>query len=178
MKDVSAGEELMPTHGSISDSTQLARAMLLELLDQVRRHTIEVLEAAQPSWLLWAPAGTSNHILWHAGHALWLQDVLGVQRLTGKSELPPAWDERFGMNCRPVKKTSDWPTRREVKDHLRAQWSQLKRYIEQLPDERLELTRHLWVSQFIHGLHDEARHQGEMYLLYKMCRAMNGSCPS
>jgi hypothetical protein len=27
------------------------------------------------------------------------------------------------------------------------------------------------LTRFIHGLHDEARHQGEMYLLFKLCRA-------
>jgi hypothetical protein len=27
------------------------------------------------------------------------------------------------------------------------------------------------LSTIVHGLHDEAKHQGEMYLLLKLCRA-------
>ncbi len=51
-------------------------ATLQELAAQVRRDTLQILDVTQPTWLTYAPPGTSNHILWHAGHALWLQNVL------------------------------------------------------------------------------------------------------
>ena len=86
-------------------------ATLTELVRQVRSGTLEILAAADERWLTWAPPGTSNHILWHAGHALWLGDVLGVELITGQSELPPGWPETFGMDCRPVGETNRWPSR-------------------------------------------------------------------
>lgn len=152
---------------------------LAELARQVRGHTLRILEAAQPDWLLWAPAGTSNHILWHAGHALWLQDALCVKLLTGKSELPPGWAETFGMDCRPVATTTDWPSREEVARLLE---SQLERVLALLASdvgrrvtESTPAGGKYWevACRIIHGWHDEARHQGEMYLLLKMQRGMS-----
>ena len=87
------------------------RQTLQELAQQVRTRTREILAAARPEWLTWAPPGTSNHLLWHAGHAVWLMDVLGIELLTGRSELPPGWSEKFGMRCRPPYLTCDWPDR-------------------------------------------------------------------
>jgi hypothetical protein len=89
-------------------------AHLEELARQVRNATRDVLAAAKESWLTWAPPGTSNHILWHAGHALWLQVALCILPLTGRSELPSGWREAFGSRCRPVNTTSHWPVWNEV----------------------------------------------------------------
>ncbi len=152
-------------------------ATLQELARQVRRDTLQILDAAQPTWLTYAPPGTSNHILWHAGHALWLQDVLCVRLLVGRSELPADWEERFGANCRPLKQIENWPTRDELGQLLRGQ---LRRVIELLAgtsDEQLvqpaEPDRGTAAisDRIIHGLHDEAKHCGEMYLILKLCRA-------
>src|SRR5262245_7119730 len=71
------------------------------LAQEVRSDTIQLLQAARPAELTWAPAGTSNHLLWHAGHGLWLQDVLCLRLLSGRSELPAGWEERFAMGSRP-----------------------------------------------------------------------------
>lgn len=148
-------------------------AVLFELLDQVRGHTIKLLEGVEASALLWAPAGTANHILWHAGHAVWLQDVLGVQLMTGRCELPEGWPERFGAQCNPVSETKDWPSRQVVLDSLYAQWTRLKQLIPEITDKHLEVHRYSLVGRLIHGLHDEARHHGEMYLLLKLHRTSN-----
>ncbi len=154
-----------------------SRHLLQELARQVRTRTREILAAARPEWLTWAPPGTSNHILWHAGHAVWLMDVLGVELLTGRSELPPGWAEKFGMRCRPPHLTCDWPDR-DLLDRMLAE--QLRRFcqlLETTPEERLQLptsvsqARHSLAGQILHGLHDEACHSGEMYLLLKMCRS-------
>jgi hypothetical protein len=154
----------------------MANVTLIELVRQVRTDTLRLLAAADERWLTWAPEGTSNHILWHAGHALWLLDVLGVALLTGKSELPVGWDETFGMNCRPVAETKAWPSRHTIDRHLREQGQRLIALLADLPPARLEIpaasdgSRTL-AGRILHGLHDEAKHQGEMYLLLKMCRA-------
>jgi len=141
---------------------------LEELARQVRGGTLQLLNAAPEDGLLWAPAGTSNHILWHAGHALWLQDVLGIQLLTGAGELPDGWAETFGARCRPVSETTNWPTRSEVRALLEAQ---LERLLALLGGDSGQLAVGPVAERLIHGLHDEARHQGEMYLLLKLLRA-------
>src|SRR5262245_1591789 len=138
---------------------------LEELARQVRQGTLELLNAAPDDCLTWAPSGTSNHILWHAGHALWLQDVLCVRPLTGASGLPDGWSQSFGSRCRPVRTTTNWPTRAQVQSLLESQLESLlglfqteaSRLIEVGPDTPTGwgLTRGV-----IHGLHDEARHQG------------------
>jgi DinB superfamily len=151
--------------------------MLAELAIQVREGTLQLLHVPEPEWLTWAPPGTSNHLLWHAGHALWVQDALSIRPLTGQSELPRGWAERFGQDCRPVRSTTDWPDEAEVRQLLEAQ---LRRILDLLAEsaETIAVNAHEllpgsgWplVPGMIHAWHDEARHQGEMYLLHKLCR--------
>lgn len=150
---------------------------LQELARQVRRDTLEILLAAEPTWLTYAPPGTSNHILWHAGHALWVVDLLGIELLAGRSELPPGWAETFGMNCRPLKQTKQWPDRDELVALLQRQLQRIVELVAEATDEQLaqpaDLTRGpaSIAARIIHGLHDEAKHCGEMHLLWKLCRA-------
>src|SRR5262245_52949188 len=96
-------------------------SVLRELVRQVRGHTLRLLDAAHPEWLTWAPPGTSNHVLWHAGHAVWLQDALCIEPLTDTSELRPGWADMFGMQCRPVLQTKVWPNRNVVRHALQQQ---------------------------------------------------------
>ncbi len=150
-------------------------AHLIELARQVRGDTLKLLEAAPAAWLTWAPAGTSNHVLWHAGHALWLGDVLTIEPITGRSELPAGWAATFGMGCRPVSQTRDWPPRDHIAQLLTAQLSRIEQLLAALPADRLSdpqpvLGRRSLVGAIVHGLHDEAKHQGEMYLLLKLRR--------
>ena len=150
-----------------------AHTILQEMARQVRGGTLQILTAARPEWLTYAPPGTSNHILWHAGHALWLQDVLCIQLLAGHSELPDQWSQSFGMNCRPVRETRDWPSREALVDLLQQQRNRILTLLTQASDEELNRSAHpardtdSVASRIIHGLHDEAKHAGEMYLLYK-----------
>ena len=149
---------------------------LQELAKQVRGDTLQIFDAAQPSWLNYAPPGTSNHILWHAGHALWLQDVLCVRLLTGRGELPAGWAEKFGSNCRPLNQTADWPNRDQLRELLRGQLRRVLELLARAPAERLAETADpdrgpaAVSDRIIHGLHDEAKHSGEMYLILKLCR--------
>ena len=158
------------------DASRSTGATLQELARQVRGDTIQILDAAQPNWLTYVPPGTSNHILWHAGHALWLQDVLCIRLLAGRDELPAGWTEKFGMNCRPPSHTADWPSREEVRELLHGQLRRLLQLLAATSDERLAETADrergtgAISERIIHGLHDEAKHSGEMYLILKLCR--------
>ncbi len=147
---------------------------LNELARQVRGTTVKILEDVPADWLLWTPPGTSNHIIWHAGHSLCAQDVLCVEPLSGSSELPPGWTEKFGMNSKPAE-TLDWPDRVELMKLLTIQLDRMMGLFDEHAvrltqigpnrDDGWDLTRGV-----IHALHDEARHQGEMRLLIKMRR--------
>jgi hypothetical protein len=57
---------------------------------QVRDCTLRLFDATDADALTWTPAGTVNHILWHAGHALWVVDVLSIEPVTGKANCQPA----------------------------------------------------------------------------------------
>lgn len=156
------------------------RAPLIELAQQVRHDTLRFLSVADESWLTWAPPGTSNHLLWHAGHTLWVQDVLFVEVVTGQSELPAGWAATFGMDGRPVKATDanqGWPHRAEIEQRLREQLPRVRELVQDQPanafaaDAPPVLGSRNLLSCYTHAWHDEAKHQGEMYLLIKLLRA-------
>jgi len=157
-------------------------SVLSELAREVRKKTIQILDATRPGELTWAPPGTSNHILWHAGHALWLQDALGLRLVTGQSELPGGWEARFGMGSRPGRPQGTWPGKAELLDRLEAQLPRLLALYASLRDDDLDrLPPHAHRGDtrtlggcILHGWHDEAKHQGEMYLLLKMQRLGQG----
>jgi hypothetical protein len=151
--------------------------VLAELVMQVRQGTLQLLDATHSSHLTWSPPGTSNHILWHAGHALWLQDILTLQPLSGRCELPPGWETMFGQGSHPAHITH-WPAKSHVRNLLAAQRDRIVGMLS----EKAELiatqaeivsphTRWPLVPGILHACHDEARHQGEMYLLYKLQKA-------
>ncbi len=153
-----------------------AAEVLRELARQVRGATLRGLQATPDEWLTWAPPGTANHILWHAGHALWLQDLLCIRLLTGQGELPPGWSETFGASCRPPQQTSDWVSGAELAGLLQSQLERILELLSATSDRQLaqvaDPTRGTATvaARIIHGFHDEAKHSGEMYLLWKLCR--------
>jgi hypothetical protein len=82
------------------------------------------------------------------------------------------------MGSRPASPLKPWPSREELRRHLKAQLPRVRDALEPVTDAELDaLPRHahpgdsrtLWQC-VSHGLHDEANHQGEMYLLLKMRR--------
>ena len=153
--------------------------ILQELARQVRRDTIRVLDWAEPAWLTYAPEGTSNHILWHAGHAIWLQDLLCERLLRAGGNLPSDWSEKFGMDCKPPSQTREWPCREELRGLLQAQLQRIFDLLADASDNRLaeiaDSSRGSATTsdRILHGLHDEAKHCGEMYLILKLCRAQD-----
>lgn len=151
---------------------------LQETLRQYRGYTRQLLETTDPEWVTWAPPGTSNHMLWHAGHAVWVLDRLCVIPLTGSSELPEDWGRVFGMDCEPVATQENWPTLDIVKQKLAEQQDRLHDLFENMPVDQLVVEvgpEPDLVGGMIHALHDEAKHHGEMYLLTKLRAALTES---
>ena len=125
-------------------------------------------------------AGLSNSILWHAGHALMLLEHLCIIPATGgEPQYPKGWFEMFAWQSRPAAVPAGaWPTIADVMARLREQLDRLLALIETLPPERLAQVcdparnRTLRYS-IVHGLHDEASHQGEIHLLRKLYGRQN-----
>jgi hypothetical protein len=144
---------------------------------QVRDCTLKLFDATEPDALTWTLPGTANHVLWHAGHVVWVADVLTIEPITGKSELPPGWAEKFGQNSQPAM-IKDWPERTELRSRLEAQLKRILALLDECRDEIVARADQTppeggWplLQGIIHGWHDEGRHQGEMYLLQKLRRA-------
>ena len=115
----------------------------------------------------------NNSILWHAGHCFVVTEYLCVAPAT---ERPPAYPdgfaERFAPNSRPAE-FSTWPTLSEIVERLRDQQERLLASLAVLAPQRFDQVidadrnRTLRFS-ILHGLHDEAMHQGEISLLKKL----------
>ena len=151
----------------------MADETLLLLAKEVRGKTLRLLEGVDDRQALFAAPGLNNSILWQGGHALIVVEHLGVSPATGKPPAYPAgWFEKFSWQSKPATVTS-WPEAEEVRGALRDQLQRLIAAIEPLSEEKLNQVvdtarnRTLRYS-ILHGLHDEAGHQGEMYLLKKM----------
>ncbi len=150
--------------------------VLLNFAKEIRLATIKRLEAAEQEWMTFAPEGTSNHIAWHAGHALWVQDYLCVVPLTGKSELDASWADQFGINCQPVADQKTWPSKTELLGLLGNQGARLESLLTEASEDRLAEVANpdkgdaTIAARIAHGLIDEAKHCGEIYLLMKLCR--------
>jgi len=147
---------------------------LLLLLDEVRGKTLQILDATPAEFARWASPGLANHVLWHAGHSYVVVESLAMQALGRRPEIPEGWFEMFSWESHPARVLpSLWPTLSEVVAQLRTQYERLRGVIgglscEQLdspsannPDRTVRYT-------ILHGLHDEACHGGEAYLLLKM----------
>ena len=152
----------------------MADESLLLLASEVRGKTLRILEGVTDDQARFSgPAGLNNSILWHAGHAVVVVEHLGVAPASGKPPAyPQGWFETFGWQSVPAS-VMRWPRLEEVTDRLREQLDRLTAAVRALSDEQLDRVvdpqrnRRLR-SSILHGLHDEANHQGEMYLLRKI----------
>jgi len=143
------------------------------LATEVRGKTLRLIDTIDDAQARFAAPGLNNSILWNAGHALVVVEHLGVAAATGKAPAYPAdWFDKFSWKSNPAAVTS-WPTIEEVRAALRDQLQRLTTVIETLSEDQLSKitdpakNRTLRYS-ILHGLHDEAGHQGEIYLLKKM----------
>jgi hypothetical protein len=83
----------------------------------------------------------------------------------------------FGQNSRPAATRAAWPEEAEVRERLETQLARiLELYGEHADTIVINAAEPLpgsgWplLAGLIHAWHDEARHQGEMYLLHKLRR--------
>jgi DinB family protein len=147
---------------------------LTVLLDEVRGKTLHLLQEVTRPQAVWAPPGLQNTILWHAGHSFMLAEWLTMKALGREPQLPEGWFEMFSWESRPALVASDrWPPLAEVITELKTQHLRLRHVIGALTDEELDRPSlsnpHRTVrSSIVHGLHDEACHSGEIYLLRKL----------
>lgn len=154
---------------------------LLTLVDEVRAKTFRRLDGVTEDAARFT-AGLSNSILWHAGHALMLVEHLCILPATGdaRPKYPQGWFEMFSWESRPATVPAGaWPQLAEVVGQLREQWVRLRAAIEPLTPGELSRqvdpasARTLRYS-IVHGLHDEACHQGEIHLLRKLYARKGG----
>ena len=148
---------------------------LLMLLNDVRGKTLRLLEGISEAEAKFSPPGLYNTVLWHAGHALVIVEQLGVAIATGKpAQCPEGWVQMFGWQSQPATITQ-WPAAADVTAELRAQQLRFTPILQGMTPEQLDrvlpngggTVRH----SIVHGLHDEACHQGEMWLLRKVWKS-------
>ena len=148
---------------------------LLTLADEVRAKTLRRLDGVSEAEARFTGPGLNNSIAWHAGHALMLVEHLCIMPATGAvPQYPAGWFEIFGWQSRPAAVPPDaWPPLADVVARLREQWERLRSVINATSPDALDRIidptrgRTLRYS-IVHGLHDEACHQGEIYLLRKL----------
>ena len=146
---------------------------LLHLIADVRGKTLKITDGVSDGQARWAPPGLNNHILWHAGHGYVVNEHLGMAAATGQPpQYPAGWFEKFSWKSQPGA-VKEWPTLAEVRAELQKQLQRLTTVVEGLSEEQLakvvdaQRGRTLRWS-ILHGLHDEANHQGEIWLLKKL----------
>lgn len=151
----------------------MADESLLLLASEVRGKTLRLLDGVSDETVRFAAPGLSNSILWHAGHSLVVVEHLGVMPATGRpAGYPAGWHDAFVWGSKPAT-VKQWPALAEVVNALRDQLARLTAAIQPLAPEQLQRivdpakNRTLRYS-ILHGLHDEAGHQGEIWLLRKM----------
>lgn len=162
----------------------MADETLILLAKEVRSKTLRLLDGL-PEDAARFTGGLANSPLWHAGHALVVVEALSLAPALGRPpQYPKGWFERFSWESRPA--TVDlraWPPLSDVVGRLREQLDQLVQAIEALPPGRLDQivnpakNRTLRYS-ILHGLHDEAGHQGEIHLLRKLYGKQNTGATS
>ena len=152
----------------------MADESLLLLARDVRGKTLRILEGVTDEQSRYAPPGLQNSILWHAGHSLVVVEHLGVSPATGKQPgYPKEWFDKFSWASKPGT-VKDWPKLADVVAKLKEQLETLTAVIPALSEQQLAAPigdpskgRNLRWS-ILHGFHDEAGHQGEIWLLKKL----------
>jgi hypothetical protein len=163
----------------------MADETLLTMANEIRGKTLRLLDGV-PEDAARFTAGLSNSILWHAGHAVMLVEHLGLMPATGAKEpqYPRGWYELFAWGSRPDAVPPDaWPRLADVTGHLREQIERLRSAIRALSPQDLDRVfdpaRNRTVRySIVHGLHDEATHQGEIHLLKKLYGRQNAAATS
>ena len=151
----------------------MADESLILLIKEVRDKTFRQLRNVTEEQARFAAPGLKNTILWHAGHRYVVNERLALAPATRQPPCEPAdWFEMFSWESDPAKVTN-WPTLAEVLAKLHEQLPRYLAAVEQLTTEELNtivFPDYGWTLRFgiVHALHDEANHQGEVWLLKKI----------
>jgi len=150
---------------------------LLLLLNEVRGKTLRLLDGVSEKEARRSPRWLQNHIVWHAGHCYVLVESLAMEAIGQQPQIPNGWFEMFSWKSNPGQVAPDqWPTLVQVVSHLADQHRRLRQAIEPLTEGQLssmapgDSGRPVRYA-IVHGLHDEACHSGEIWLLRKMMRS-------
>ena len=147
------------------------------LLDEVRGKTLRLLHGLRDEDARWSPPELRNHILWHAGHSFVLVESLTMEAVGELPQIPEGWFEIFSWESNPGGVAAyRWPPLAQVISHLTEQHARLRKVIDALGEEQLSRPlpgRSARTARYaiLHGLHDEACHSGEIWLLRKMIRS-------
>jgi DinB superfamily len=154
--------------------TTMADQTLLMLLNDVRSKTLSELKGLDDIHARWAPPGLQNSCLWHGGHAYFVTEFLITRAVGRTAKLPDGWLKMFSWESNPAHTLPDcWPPLDEVREALIEQHERLREVIGRLSPEQLDAPEPGNPARtvryaILHGLHDEARHSGEISLLRKM----------
>lgn len=152
----------------------MADTTLLTLLDVVRGKTLAELQGLDETHARWAPPNLQNSCLWHAGHAYVVTEFLTMKALDRDPLLPNGWLKMFSWESNPAHVPSEnWPPLEKVVAALREQHHRLREMIAALSPAQLDAPESANSTRparfaIVHGLHDEARHSGEISLLRKL----------
>jgi hypothetical protein len=144
------------------------------LLDDVRGKTLSELKGLDDAHARWAPPGLQNSCLWHGGHAYFVTEFLTSRALGRAPKLRPGWLKMFSWDSNPAHTAPEsWPPLDLIRESLMEQHERLRNIISSLSAEQLDAPEPGNPSRtvryaILHGLHDEARHSGEITLLRKM----------
>lgn len=154
----------------------MANETLKLLAREVRGKTLRILDGVSDAEARFVPSGLNNSIIWHAGHSYWVVEVLSIAAATsGPPQFPAGWLDLFSSKSRPTPDTK-FPPLAQIVEALRNQLERLIAAIDPLTEQQLAFmidpARNRNVRyNILHGLHDEAGHQGEMWLLRKLQKA-------
>ena len=150
----------------------MADESLILLGKEIRAKTLRLLEGVSDADARWAPAGLNNSIIWHAGHSYTVVEHLAFGGAGAVPKQPDGWMETFSWKSRPTPETK-YPPLAEVVAKLTDQLARVTNLVQTLDEARLSQIvdpargRTLRFC-ILHGWHDEANHQGEIWLLKKL----------
>lgn len=147
---------------------------LLLMLDDVRGKTLRELQGLDDTHARWAPPGLQNSCLWHAGHAYVVTEFLTMKAVGKEPKIPEGWLKMFSWESNPAHiSPGSWPELEVVVGELKSQFERHRKLISELTPQQLEAPEpgnpeRSVAYAIMHGLHDEARHSGEITLLRKL----------
>src|SRR5258706_9461 len=107
------------------------------LAREVRGKTFKILDGVTEEQARFVPPGLNNSIIWHAGHSLWVVEVLSIAAATGQpAQLASGWVELFNSKSKPTRDTK-FPQLPQVIEALRNQLERLVSAIEPLTQQQL-----------------------------------------